>query len=209
MSDKNLQATDMTKLPCSDCAGCGHCCQGMGDTIYLDPYDMYQLTTNLGQSFDELLGSKIGLTVEEGMIRPHLMMNEQEQCAFLDEEKKCSIHGFRPGICRLFPLGRDYKNGSFTYFVVEGECVSEKLTKSKISKWIGVPRMQKYEAFVSKWHYFVRQMQSKFMLSGDDAYNKQMNLFILQTFFIAPYDKNKDFYEMFDKRMEQVIKVLG
>ena len=32
------------------------------------------------------------------------MAEDSESCTFLDENGRCSIHPFRPGICRLFPL---------------------------------------------------------------------------------------------------------
>ena len=36
---------DMVKADCGDCKGCSACCQGMGESIVLDPYDIYRLTT--------------------------------------------------------------------------------------------------------------------------------------------------------------------
>ena len=48
---------DMVRISSSACAGCGACCRGMGDTIVLDPYDVWQLTAGLGKSFEELLGA--------------------------------------------------------------------------------------------------------------------------------------------------------
>ena len=209
MQMKRYLSSDMVKISCPSCNGCGACCRGMGDTILLDPYDVYTLCKALEKPFAELLESRIALTVTDGMILPHMKMNETTgACSFLDEEGRCSIHEHRPGLCRLYPLGRDYANGSFRYFVVGDECPPEEKAKVKISKWIGTPRMPSYEKFLVTWHYFVREMQGKFMLSKDEEYSKQMNMFILQTFFIAPYDANKDFYEMFEKRLEQVRKVI-
>ena len=42
-------SNDMVKVGCSDCAGCSACCHGMGETIVLDPYDIWQLTSHLGR----------------------------------------------------------------------------------------------------------------------------------------------------------------
>lgn len=83
---------DMVRISSSACAGCGACCRGMGDTIVLDPYDVWQLTAGLGKSFEELLGAGIDLHVEEGVILPHLMMRSDTQsCAFLGSDGRCSI----------------------------------------------------------------------------------------------------------------------
>ncbi len=209
MQTRLFTSSDMVKIKCPSCNGCGACCRGMGDTILLDPYDVYTLCLSLDKPFTELLGSCVELTVSDGMILPHLKMDEDsDSCTFLDPEGHCSIHDHRPGLCRLYPLGRDYANGTFRYFVAGDECPEGEKAKEKISKWIGVPRMPSYEKFLVKWHYFVREMQGKFTLSGDETYSKQMNMFLLQTFYLSPYDRNKDFYEMFEKRLEQVRKVL-
>ncbi len=123
MQMKRYLSSDMVKISCPSCNGCGACCRGMGDTILLDPYDVYTLCTALDKPFTELLDSRIALTVSDGMILPHMKMDETTgACSFLDEECRCSIHEHRPGLCRLYPLGRDYANGAFRYFVVGEEC---------------------------------------------------------------------------------------
>lgn len=44
ISDGNLyEANDMVKADCQDCKGCSDCCQGMGDTVILDPLDVHRL----------------------------------------------------------------------------------------------------------------------------------------------------------------------
>ena len=42
---KIYQLQDMAKLGCQDCNGCSSCCQGMGNSITLDPYDYYRPLT--------------------------------------------------------------------------------------------------------------------------------------------------------------------
>ena len=107
ISDGRLYSeNDMVKADCHGCVGCHKCCQGMGTSIILDPYDMYRLTIGLGKTMPELLATALELNVVDGVILPNLkMVGDEEQCAFLDEDGRCSIHAYRPGICRLFPLG--------------------------------------------------------------------------------------------------------
>ena len=107
-------AQDMVRISSSSCAGCGACCRGMSDTIVPDPYDVWQMGLITGKTFEELMGAGIDLHVEEGVILPHLMMKKDtEGCYFLGEDGRCTIHAYRPGICRLFPLGRSGSiNGS-------------------------------------------------------------------------------------------------
>ncbi|MBE5886089.1 MAG: YkgJ family cysteine cluster protein [Lachnospiraceae bacterium] len=195
---KRYCANDMVKLGCNDCRGCHSCCEGMEDTIVLDPYDIYRLTRNLDLDFQILMQERIALHVEEGLILPHLAMSELTgACSFLNEEGRCSIHAHRPGICRLFPLGRIYENGGFSYFLQVNECVRESRTKEKVKNWIDTPRLREYEAFILKWHNYIKEMQS-FLKDKADA--KDWNMLHLQMFYILPYE-SEDFYLEFEERL--------
>ena len=91
MSGRLYRAHDMARIASTECAGCGACCRGMGDTIVLDPYDVWQLAGGTGKTFEELMGAGIDLHVEEGVILPHLMMREDTKgCFFLGEDGKCA-----------------------------------------------------------------------------------------------------------------------
>ena len=72
------------------------------------------------------LAGKIELNVVDGIILPNLKMaGAEDGCGFLTEEGRCGIHPFRPGICRLFPLGRYYEENGFRYFLQVHECQKE------------------------------------------------------------------------------------
>lgn len=203
ISDGKLyEANDLVKLGCGDCAGCSACCHGMGDTIILDPYDIWQLTGNLHCTFEQLLSEgKIALSVYEGVILPHLRLEgPQEGCLFLNEAGRCSIHPFRPGICRLFPLGRLYEEEGFRYFLQVHECRKESRTKMKIKKWLDIPEIRRYEQFISHWHFFIKSVQEEIKASGDEAWIKQRNMQLLRTYYLLPYGGTDDFYEQFYTR---------
>lgn len=127
---KRYGANDLVKVGCDDCRGCSACCNGMGDSIVLDPMDVYRLEKKLGKTMEEiLLAGNVALRVVDGVILPHLKMTEQsDQCSFLNEEGRCSIHDARPGFCRMFPLGRLYEDGTFSYFLQVNECPKENKT---------------------------------------------------------------------------------
>lgn len=209
ISDGKLYtANDLVKADCGDCEGCSACCRGMGSSIVLDPLDVYRLTEGLGVRFEQLLVEKIELNVVDGIILPNLKMGgAKECCAFLNEEGRCSIHGIRPGICRLFPLGRFYENGSFQYFLQIHECKKENRTKVKVKKWIDTPDLKSYEGFVSQWHYFLLDIQEKFLKIEEEKI-KSVNMFLIQSFYLEPYNKEEDFYSQFTKRLEKVKKTL-
>ena len=115
ISDGKLYgSSDMVKVGCDDCRGCSACCRGMGSSIVLDPYDVFRLEMGLGLSFEGLLAEAVELNLVDGIILPNLKMSgEGEACTFLNEEGRCRIHPFRPGICRMFPLGRIYEDHGF------------------------------------------------------------------------------------------------
>ena len=91
VSDGKLyQANDMVKAGCNDCAGCSLCCREMGNSIILDPYDIYHMTKGLNMGFEELMINKIELNVVDGIIQPNLKMQEgKDCCGFLSEEGRC------------------------------------------------------------------------------------------------------------------------
>ena len=205
ISDGKLYTlNDMVKAGCNDCKGCSACCQGMGSSIVLDPLDVYRLCQNLGLTFEQLLVEKLELQVVDGIVLPNLKMGgEKEQCAFLNEEGRCSIHAFRPGICRLFPLGRYYENGSFQYFLQIHECKNQNRTKVKVRKWIDTPDVVRYEKFVADWHYFLLDLQENLQKMTNENEIKQISMRILKEFYLIPYDTDRDFYEQFEERKEQ------
>lgn len=203
ISDGRLYtANDMVKADCGDCAGCSACCQSMADTIILDPLDVFRLTSNLNCSFEALLAGRIELGVVDGLILPHMKMSgNPNRCSFLNEEGRCSIHAFRPGFCRLFPLGRYYEDRSFRYFLQTHECKKTNRTKVKVRKWIDTPDFDRYEKFVCDWHYYLKDLEAELEACSIDA--KKINMLVLKVFYLTPYDPQKDFYEQFYDRLNR------
>ena len=203
ISDGNLyEANDMVKADCQDCKGCSDCCQGMGDTVILDPLDVHRLCAGLKKSPEELLGSVLELGITDGNILPHLAMRgEQECCVFLNTEGRCSIHDIRPGFCRLFPLGRYYENGGFSYFLQTGECAKENRSKIKVSKWIDTPDLTRNQQFTLQWHDLLHAMEER-LTGEDEGKQREENLLLLRLFYLLPYEGTIDFYTQFTERME-------
>lgn len=198
---------DMVKADCHGCKGCSKCCQGMGESIILDPYDVYRMTLGLHRSFQEFLSYEVELNVVDGVILPNLrMVQGKDACAFLNAEGRCSIHSYRPGVCRLFPLGRYYENGDFRYFLQIGECV-ETHSKVKVSKWIDTPNLCFYHDFLNKWHNLVNQLERLLYESDDDEFCKNLNMYFLKNFFLTPYIE-EDFYIEFSKRLAEFRKIV-
>lgn len=196
---KVYHSYDMVKADCNGCDGCFACCKGMGKSITLDPYDVFNLTCNLKRTFEELVSDLIELSISEGIILPNLKMaGVNEACSFLNSEGRCTIHDFRPGICRLFPLGRYFENHSVHYILQIHECKYTNRSDIKVKKWIGLPDITLYEQFVTDWHYFLKKLKTFINENNDQA--KAVNMYLLKTFYLNPYDK-ADFFEQFKERL--------
>lgn len=178
---------DMVKADCGDCKGCSDCCHGMGDSITLDPYDIVRLKRVTGKTFEQMIGFEIQLGMKGYLILPYLRMKEQGNCcSFLTEEGRCAIHAERPGICRLFPLGRVYENGAIRYFLQGDECKNKARTKIKVKKWVQVPEGKEYEDFVLNWHAFLERTSEAFSsLSAEEL--RERNMAFLRAFYFRSY----------------------
>lgn len=210
ISDGKLYGlNDMVKAGCNDCKGCSACCKGMGNSIILDPFDIFRLTTNRRESFEELLQDKIELNMVDGVILPNLkMVSGVQSCAFLNDEGRCSIHAYRPGICRIFPLGRYYENHSYHYILQIHECKNKNRSKVKVSKWIDTNDVKRNEQFILDWHYFLKNLQEQIKNSVDSNWIRNINLYLLNTFYQKPYVKEQDFYLQFEERFDQMKRYL-
>ena len=211
ISDGKLYTSnDLVKADCGDCEGCHTCCTGMGSSIVLDPLDIVRISRGTGATFETLLAGKIELNVVDGIILPNLKMTgEEEGCGFLTREGRCSIHPFRPGICRLFPLGRYYTEDGFKYIIQIHECAKKNRSKIKVKKWIDTPDLRQYEKFVWDWHQFLLDVQEVFYQTEDADLIKNLNMYVLSRFYTKSYEENRDFYEQFYERLEEAKKLLS
>lgn len=214
ISDGRLYGiNDMVKTDCNGCQGCSSCCHGMGSSIILDPLDIHRISAGLQKSFDELMNGYIELNVVDGIILPNLTMaGDEEACSFLDSNGRCSIHSIRPGICRIFPLGRFYENHSFQYFLQVHECPKPNKSKVKIRKWIDTEYPKQYEQYISDWHYFLKDLQehvSQTEPAHIDHIVKQLSLYILNQFYRTPFAASEDFYRQFYARLEKAKEILS
>ena len=102
-----------------------------------------------------------------------------------------------------------------------------------MKKWIDTPDLKRYEAYISRWHYFLKdirmaeteaaqnllaepcigtseeqEIQKKNRAAAAAGREKRRNLLIMKLFYLLPYDGEKDFYEQFEKRMQMAERSL-
>jgi len=88
------------------CTRCNRCCTGK--RIQVNPYEVARIARARGVSTAE---ARDRFTVDSV-----LRQDSEDRCIFLGEHG-CSIHGDRPLVCRLFPLGRVIESGGAVHFV--------------------------------------------------------------------------------------------
>lgn len=205
ISDGQLYSADsLVKISCNDCAGCEKCCHDMGDSIILDPYDVYMIYKGTGKVFETLLYHEIDLGVVDGIVMPHIKMQEDSRCCSFLQTGRCAIHNYRPGFCRLFPLGRIYhEDGTFDYFNQIYECEYPNKSKIKVKKWLGISNLSKYEAYITNWHNLLKKLEEMSANTDENSF-KGISVIFLKEFFIKPY-KNEDFFEEFAIRYDEFV----
>lgn len=194
---------DTVSITSNQCMGCSMCCRTVGDSITLDPFDIYNLSKALGKSFAEMMEREIELRLIDGAILPNILINEPEgSCKMLSEEGRCTIHKYRPGFCRMYPLGRIYdETGTFKYILQIHECPYPDKGNITIREWLGIDNAEQYETYIRKWHAITGNVRSYVdeCLDPDDI--KKANWMLIRIFYEKPYDTSKDFYTQFYDRM--------
>lgn len=202
---KRYKSNDLVKVSCNDCKGCSNCCHEMGNSIVLDPFDIFNLETELKTDFNGLMSETIELNVADGLILPNIkMQSKSKACIFLSEMGRCTIHNSRPGFCRLFPLGRIYEDGDFSYFLQVKECSYSEKTKIKVKKWLGIPNLSSYEKYITHYHNIQRSITGKFTKDTSEEVMKSINMLFLNILFVEKYDLDRDFFEQYYERCEKL-----
>lgn len=201
---------DTVKAGTGGCDGCSACCHGVGDLVVLTPFDVYELVSHLNVSVDELLADKLELLENNKIVLPHLKMyGDSKRCSFLNEEDRCIIHGHRPNICRLFPLGRVYEEDDFKYFLQVGNCLKPTLEKVKVKEWIGIENYGENKAFILAWHRLLKALTFRLKFVRDAKELDTINKYLLDTFYRMTLKDGEDFYSAFSRCLPEAKNQLG
>ena len=199
---------DMVKADTCGCDGCSDCCRDVGDLVMLTPFDLYEITSYLGVDFDELLDDKIQLREDNKILLPYLKMQDKNKyCSFLNKEGRCMIHSKRPNICRMFPLGRVYKNDDFKYFLQIENCPKDNLEDVKVRDWLGIKNYYENKKFILEWHKFIKALTFRLKFMRDEKEIEEVNKIILDNFYRIKIEG--DFYNEFMKCLPEVKNRLG
>lgn len=197
ISDGSLYtSSDLLRIGCDGCNGAASCCRFAEDTITLDPYDIYQFRCGTGLTFEALYGKQlIALSPVDGLLLPHLNFStETGACPFLLDTGRCSIHTYRPGLCRLFPLARLIDNQKVQYLMQIHECPCDTKPKTKIKKWLELPNIEQYETYLIQWNEVLDTTRRQLAAAGGQAELTAITTAFLRTYYFTPYNTSADFY---------------
>ena len=76
-----------------------------------------------------------------------------------------------------------------------------------MAKWIDTPNPGQNHRFVCDWHYLLKDLEERTAGAEDLEESKRLNLALLGTFFLQPYDAGHDFYEQFQARRKSFCDV--
>lgn len=201
---------DMVKADAGGCNGCSACCHGVGDMVVLNPFDVYSITKNTGVSFESLLTDKLNLVTENKISLPYLnMIGNKERCAFLNENDRCSIHKFRPSICRLFPLGRFYEEDTFKYFLQVDTCTKKNLKEVSVRDWIEIDDYDNNSLFIMVWYKLLKALTFRVKFIRDDEELKAVNTYLQEVFYNIDPKEHEDFYSELFSRVPAAKDKLG
>ncbi len=200
---------DLVKADTGGCNGCSDCCKDVGELVVLTPFDIYEMVNYLGKDFDELIGERIELRENNKIWLPYLKMKENKDCRFLNEEGRCIIHSKRPSICRLFPLGRMYKDDDVKYFLQVENCPKENLKDVKVSEWIGIENYDINKRFILEWYKFIKALTFRLKFVRDEKELEEINKIILDSFYRIEIKQDESFYSVFLNKLPAIKSRLG
>jgi len=168
------------------------CC---GDVnIFLTPYDIIRLKTNLGITSTEFLKKFTISPFDQNLPYPVILLqmgsDEKKMCPFVTEEG-CSVYPDRPWACRMYPLGLaspgdDSEDLDKEFYFLLKEDICQGFNEDRrwtIREWLENQGITEYNRMGA---YFKELTTHKFFRKGEPLPPKKVELF-----FIGCYDVDR------------------
>ena len=143
------------------CHGCGRCCYNKG--IRVGPYEAARLAVALGTTTTDVLGRYVHSDTQ--MLR----QSPDGACVFCDGG--CSVHGGRPLVCRLYPLGwTSAPDGSeaFTELSPHPETEGEYGDRGTVADYLASQGTAPYQHAAIRYAAVLRRLRAAFDIDGPD-----------------------------------------
>lgn len=213
------------------CNSCGKCCSNDTlDMILFSPLDLYNLSKGLNIKVEDVLKKYCNIYIGKNSNLPvvqlksiidtqksYLLGTKYTICPFL-KDNKCSVHNFKPNICKLYPLGRsasiDVKTNEQTshYFLLKNHC-GGKGEKHNLDNWINnrvddERLLNERSSFINKVLKIMNFKSINKIMNEVPGLSKTLDMYY--NFFIslyyANYDANKPFWEQYEKNQEEILE---
>lgn len=205
-----------------DCKMCGKCCIHRDD-ILLNPKDIYNMAKELNLTTDELVEKYCETYIGQDSRIPIVRLKPRgsvHRCPLL-KDRKCRVHDAKPGICKLYPLGRllellgktaaDIDMDSIQYIFNKPNCKgSEGSGTHTVREWLesfGIPVV---DEFFIKWQRIVMDMGSVFREIERKISEKTM-LMLWNAAFVGlylHYQTELDFMSQFEENAQKFTELL-
>jgi len=149
------------------CHGCSRCCHDK--VIQVNPYEVARLARNRALSTTEL---RARYTDANGTI---LKRTAEGACVFLTPQG-CSVHGDRPLVCRLYPLGRQATaegNETFHELTPHPQTEGEYSTTGTVEDFLSKQGAHPFIEAVDRYVELVGSMIAKFHEVAADRDHRQ------------------------------------
>lgn len=212
------------------CTACGKCCANDSvDMILLTPFDLYNLSKGTGKNINDIVNDYTNVYIGKNSNFPVVQLNsvfnlqksieygmKYKVCPFL-KDNKCSVHDFKPSICRLYPLGRtitistDDNEKTMTYFLLKNRC-GGKGEFNSLDNWIknrsDYDRLQKeYSTFFATITSIIDLNKLQELSQKDKSLSRVLNMmynFIINVYYLN-YEVNEPFWEQYERNKKEVL----
>ena len=69
-------------------------------------------------------------------------------------------------------------------------------------------KAKKNKEFINTWHNIINEVENILNSNNDDEFRKNLNMFVLSTFYMTKYNCEVDFYQQFEKRIERFRQIV-
>ena len=214
-----LDETSAFEFSCHKGVPCfNDCC---GDVnIFLTPYDIIRLKSNLGINSTEFLSKYTISPFDENLKYPVVLLkmedNEKKSCPFVGKEG-CQVYADRPWACRMYPLGlaspkEDSKelDDKFYFLLKESICKGFEFDKKwTVGEWLKDQEITKYNEI---GEYFKDITLNKFFEEGGNLPPEKIEMFFMACYNLDKFREflfNSTFFEKFEIDDETKSKIKG
>lgn len=192
------------------CNCCGDCCKNRDD-ILVNPYDIFRLSKGLNISDSQLLQMYcevyIGSTSKIPLVR---ICFPGGVCSFLKNDK-CSVHSFKPSVCKLYPLGRGMvgESGDVFYFKQDVSCGGK--DTQLVKDWVKDLDEKVFIKWSTSFFKLMTDKNYKLLVEKFTSCEEEVyKMFFYSVFDILylHYDTRFDFLPQLDEHFEKVFSML-